>query len=725
MTTVITKPVSFREIFENSEWLEGQKFNCIEIPIIQRDYAQGRTSDSVNRIRKQFLEVLYDAVNGIDGPVVLDFVYGNIEHNKLIPLDGQQRLTTLYLLHWYAVKKDKIEDNSWLNSFNYRIRFTSQHFIECIATCDPDFSEANLSDWIKDQHWFMYNWEYDPTIKSMLVMLDDIHKLFGKVDDLWTKLVSHEKDPITFYFLSLEDMGLTDSLYIKMNSRGKPLTQFEHFKAYFEKIIKGTDKALFESFVLKIDNEWVDMFWKYRGDDFSIDDEFMRYYRFVTDIICLSTGCLKSDNDFDTAEIVYGINNENAKDNLQTLFAFMDCWLEYESIHNLFENNFSSKTYCEGKVVLFENEINLFKLCCDIYGEYEGIRRKFSIKNTLILYGVVLYISNTGTIRENEFKERIRIIRNLIENSDDEIRELRMPELIKDVTSIILTGNILTGTSGLNELQKQEEILKKDWRIDNYDLVSTLNSLEDHEILRGCVSIVDFTDIGKCKLRSKKFNEIFTSDIDLLNLSRALLCIGDYTQFLKWRYLFGNEQLETWRELFTPSRNREGFEDTKRIILKFIDNYEEDINQYINLARSEYLVNQKIYDWKYYIIKYDTMRFGKSGIYYWPGPNYRKENSPYLFYMMNTPKSTGGRNWDPFLFEVSKDPKYAEKVFLDEYKSPLIINKTKERIISENTGFKIQDIDGQIIKHISISQEIGLDTQDRVAVLKEYIDSLN
>src|SRR5690348_1184106 len=72
----------------------------IEIPIIQRDYAQGRDSLAVARIRSNFLDVLHGALT-TETPVSLDFVYGDVVNGTLRPLDGQQRLTTLFLLHWY------------------------------------------------------------------------------------------------------------------------------------------------------------------------------------------------------------------------------------------------------------------------------------------------------------------------------------------------------------------------------------------------------------------------------------------------------------------------------------------------------------------------------------------------------------------------------------------------------------------------------------------------
>ena len=45
----------------------------IEIPIIQRDYAQGR--ENQQKIRDKFLTALYGALT--EKPVELDFVYGS------------------------------------------------------------------------------------------------------------------------------------------------------------------------------------------------------------------------------------------------------------------------------------------------------------------------------------------------------------------------------------------------------------------------------------------------------------------------------------------------------------------------------------------------------------------------------------------------------------------------------------------------------------------------
>ena len=109
-------------------------------------------------------------------------------------------------------------------------------------------------------------------MSSMLVMLDSINSKFSKVEGLWEKLKS---GAISFYFLPVKEMGLTDDLYIKMNSRGKPLTLFEHFKAELEGEIRKQSSIASSRIAGKIDGEWTDLLWKYRAEDSTTDNEFL------------------------------------------------------------------------------------------------------------------------------------------------------------------------------------------------------------------------------------------------------------------------------------------------------------------------------------------------------------------------------------------------------------------------------------------------------------------
>lgn len=135
---------------------ENVEVNGIVIPIVQRDYAQGRLSEDVTRIRNRFLQALYEALVE-DRKIKLDFIYGNVEDKTLIPLDGQQRLTTLFLLHYYIAQHESVsqEESSFLKRFTYETRVSSREFCQQLLSFVPDFSMANLSAQIKDEAWFL------------------------------------------------------------------------------------------------------------------------------------------------------------------------------------------------------------------------------------------------------------------------------------------------------------------------------------------------------------------------------------------------------------------------------------------------------------------------------------------------------------------------------------------------------------------------------------------
>ena len=104
----------------------------IRIPKLQRDFAQGRPG--AERIRERFLRALRDAlVPAAGGSLDLDFIYGTTNDGAFSPLDGQQRLTTLFLLHWYLAHRDsRVEgfrtlfvDKDGHSRFTYDVRPTA------------------------------------------------------------------------------------------------------------------------------------------------------------------------------------------------------------------------------------------------------------------------------------------------------------------------------------------------------------------------------------------------------------------------------------------------------------------------------------------------------------------------------------------------------------------------------------------------------------------------
>ena len=141
---------SFSRMF-SPEKAHGEVITRVEIPLIQRDYAQGRRGEKVDEIRRNFLSVLRGAVSGGDArPVSLDFVYGErLPDGTLQPLDGQQRLTTLFLLHWYlASRSGNLSDTAEWTNFTYETRPSARRFCQRLVASTPDADAGRLSDWV-------------------------------------------------------------------------------------------------------------------------------------------------------------------------------------------------------------------------------------------------------------------------------------------------------------------------------------------------------------------------------------------------------------------------------------------------------------------------------------------------------------------------------------------------------------------------------------------------
>jgi hypothetical protein len=310
---------------DNTERQKGISFlklieNKILIPKIQRDYAQGRLDRKTSEIRNNFLTSIFETLTlEKSDSLLLDFIYGSTNDNVFTPLDGQQRLTTLFLLHWYFIPESKKSllfkehGNSCYSLFSYETRISSTDFCNALVTqssielkkeleiyknclqkqieksegelnsneiCDIEKKQsiifhiiqlrneiklASLSLIIKNQSWFLWSWRKDPTVKAMLVMLDEIDKRTMYIDEtiqngIWHQL---ENGKIIFHKLPLEQFALTDELYVKMNARGKELSPFDIFKSSLEEQMQlnNVSEEIQNKWKTNIDSNWIDLFW--------------------------------------------------------------------------------------------------------------------------------------------------------------------------------------------------------------------------------------------------------------------------------------------------------------------------------------------------------------------------------------------------------------------------------------------------------------------------------
>ena len=599
----------------------------VEIPLIQRDYAQGRKGATVQRIRESFLDVLHRAVT-LGQHVSLDFVFGDVEAGTLRPLDGQQRLTTLFLLHWYrASRAGRLDEAQGWKSFTYATRPSARLFCQRLVQCQPPPTVNQISEWLKDQPWYLHTWSHDPTIESMLVMLDAMQQRF--LDDdcpaAWDRLIDPQQPVISFHLLPIEQMGLGEDLYIKMNSRGKPLTPFENFKARFEQTLAVSCPERLDEFATKVDTAWADMLWPYHGGDFIVDQEFLRYFHFVTEICEWKDERLDEDRfDIPRTERVFGPDNPRAAAHLDFLFQAFDTWVNgdigcaFESI--FVQEKASLDTGDTARVVLFglapDSDVNLFSACCRDYGEMRGRNRLFSLQHTILFYAVLLHRLNKAP----DFPRRLRVLRNLIEASGNEVRLDRMPALLADVERLILLGS-LDGVAVFNQGQVADERTKAVLLSEHPELQSALFLLEDHPILRGCLPAFEL-DAATLDSRSAAFRWLFSTPSCWLSLAGALLASGDYSRKLNSRqFQFGSfVNPAPWHELLAEA-GRSSMETTRSVLGRLLDTVTpgqgDPIGRLEDLQRRwlEATKEGKALGWRYYFVRYSCMRQGRSGRY--------------------------------------------------------------------------------------------------------------
>ena len=725
---------SFIDIFD-TVFVDGEEnvqLKKIEIPIIQRDYAQGRLDSDVSRVRKRFLGSLYNAI--VNEPITLDFVYGDIDNKGVMtPLDGQQRLTTLFLLHWYAAKKENVswDEYSFLENFSYETRYSARDFCSELVKFTPSFN-GNISEEIVNQVWFPLDWKKDPTISSMLVMLDSIHEQFREVPNIWEQL---KNNAITFYFLPIKDMGLTDELYIKMNSRGKPLTLFEHFKAELEREIRTLDEKTGEKnaerVIGSIDKAWTDLLWNYRSggsdaaDDSIIDDEFLRYFKFICDIICYRNGKSPqgySSDVFDLLHLYFSAEDSNTPANIKTLEAFFNCWCDIPNFDNPTEflASFMANEHTTGKIIVdSKNKIDIFEDCIHFYSDKSGRTRMFPLNRIVLLYAITVYLQHQADVTYDDFTRRIRIVNNLIQNSEDEVSDRldrnRIPAILQAVDAIILTGVIddsIENNFNVNQIQEEKE--KAAFLIEHPEQAQALFELEDHKMLKGQISIVGLDNLSY----ADRFASLFDCNLDKIDC--ALMTIGIYGQQERnlWRFQFGSKSLQiAWDELFHKSANI-GFDKTKDILIKLLGTNTTFTDSILSGIISDYVTaceTNGTFPWNYYYVKYPVFRPGSFGKL----SNSEAASKPYLYSIMQTKTQWSQNTYMPYLKEaddahLSKDSLGQRLVYTNVY------------ITCENDSYVIHSLaDDSIIDTLAISQnDDGIDTEDRIMKLKAYIANM-
>lgn len=672
----------------------------IEIPAIQRDYAQGRDNPTANRIIDSFLKAIISALEN-DEPLHLDFIYGKeyqlgesdqaeaeldglkdifsalnqyVEtlghkttiditkvlsesaHNQkvlsyFIPLDGQQRLTTLFLLHWYLLYRIEESEAKFktLARFTYKTRASSHDFIQFICSEDTqetlrDLKESSAPSSLERKIQFLpaffSEWKYDPTVKGMLAVLNRLDEQLKdkpeeELKDFWERLTRSKEPVIYFDYLNLKDLDQTDELYVKMNARGKQLSDWENFKVWLiEQLSDNFDIEEDEltRISIKLDIKWHDIFWNARLDAEEVDSvgtAYLQFFKLQFLFIYLKTideksidpnivNILREREEGDFIEIIesyFAKKPEIKTEYFKTIQTILDRLEASKGLKELNEKVDSTyQLYIKSAQV--ENFVQYFfsKQSLDI-----------NLWDTAFLYAITERIEKSTTgqrLDELELERYSQILGNLIYNTTIE-ENLALAKAIKSIDLIIEALCDRDKHSSINNYvasddfskipffsreQKEEENRKAEMVIDNPEWLPVFTKAEQTPYFYGQIGfIIDYL-YSKSKLTIDAFNFyyerlafLFSSEI--LNhpkelFQRALLTKGNYTLYSNRNQIFIKNVMknlrllnENWRKLF-KDKNKLGHlmalvEDPRLSVENIEEALKQIITSYIGTLREK------------------------------------------------------------------------------------------------------------------------------------------
>lgn len=450
--------------------LQGILSDEISIPAIQRDYAFGRSNIESKQKRINFVSSLSNVINGNEENLHLDFIYGKHVGDSFIPLDGQQRITTLWLLAIYLSKKNNKTDD-YLSRFTYATRTSTREF--CSAIIEEAWNPDETSvDYFQSRKWFFNSWRYDPTISGMLVMLEEIHKQLpngGNYDNL---------AKITFSFLDVEELGQPEELYVKMNSRGKPLSEWDNFKAELFGIPDSDD------FKDWIDNDFLDFFWKLGNDgEDKAENTESRMLRFFYLNIFLN-------------KLIDG-QEKNNDEIMQFIHKSWDTFIDYQFLSDIkhfievldkFKNDISQ--YVSDRFVSIR-ENDFFKIL-------KATKNDDFVRDLDLYFAYWKYISqvNEETFDIDELFNVVRISTNIEESYRKEVGNIRTSlksfeyaiSWQKGIIDYLATQDLTNISFGAySDEQKNEEVVKAKLILENSAWVTPIYKAESHPYFNGTI----------------------------------------------------------------------------------------------------------------------------------------------------------------------------------------------------------------------------------------------
>jgi uncharacterized protein with ParB-like and HNH nuclease domain len=286
------------------EFLTNPTVDQVIIPEIQRDYvwtknnvlklltsiqedsrrqsklAEGTTDEALSKLSPEIREALQRTLKAERRYTNIGFIYAYFDPeliDRYFLIDGQQRVTTLYLLLLSLSIKASRQDyfrrtyfDNQIPKVDYKVREAAHDFL--VNVIGYLLNSGDIAN-VKDQYWYHSEYENDKTIQSLIHNYSTIND-FVKSSDIDFDFAQNNIE-LWYYDTQKSEQG--EELYIYMNSRGEAVQVNENIKA---QLLEGLSEQEKHNWGLTWEG-WQNFFWKNRDDNKNADDGFNEFLKWI------------------------------------------------------------------------------------------------------------------------------------------------------------------------------------------------------------------------------------------------------------------------------------------------------------------------------------------------------------------------------------------------------------------------------------------------------------
>lgn len=635
---------NIRELFNN------RYVDQIVIPEIQRDYVwtQKEVEGLLQSIREEYLRFsnyeLPDLGNQNDAELSHAFeefykkqrfscnigfiyAYNDAEYaGKYFLIDGQQRLTTIYLILLvlasicknFRAQFEKLYLFSGSPVVDYRVREASHSFLMSLANEYVDSETI-----IKDQVWF-FDSIADVTIQSIVSNIEVIKNFLNSHNLNQEDFITYMQDHIEFWYFDTNISEQGEELYIYMNARGEQMQENENLKAdMLGKILVPNDGLSLADTKNEWGLEWEhwqNFFWLNKRSNDNADKGFNEFINCIAGLenFLADKKIVYSKSEFDQS--VRGERNKPAhkdildvleKGGLPKIQSYINGLYYIFDKQNIdsFKSHYKDIHWVEN---FLEEIMTLFNTATtNWFADVKDTDRGIEHSRMVFAWSILLYLGQKRATHFNleifrvlrlyylRFKNYNRAVANIVSDVKN-ILEVG-PWKVTGITEENLKNEWYTQKIHPNDIFEFEEII---WKIEDHPL--NLDGRDARAI--NCSHLIDFSknpSLQTLKIIKSKFYNLFPikgdGRVDYSNqkkLASILLSYGAFWERVSPWYCY-NYHFANWKKII---RN---IDIESRVFDKFFKDYQstpfEDLFQNkVKVYNIDFGTDEKYQQFKWY-----------------------------------------------------------------------------------------------------------------------------